>query len=122
MGEVTMRSCRRQSFNCSFDARRGRRGLGGQLQQPGSRDYGKPFGAIFKDYGFDFYKIDPMLFRARGCDRDESRVGTHVPGWRSERRTADAVVRLVSARSMNSDGGRRAPAAHSGACELDVAR
>jgi methenyltetrahydromethanopterin cyclohydrolase len=37
-------------------------GLAGQLHSQGSRDYGKPFGAIFKDYGFDFYKIDPMLF------------------------------------------------------------
>ncbi len=27
-----------------------------------SRDYGKPFAAIFKDCGYDFYKIDPMLF------------------------------------------------------------
>lgn len=27
-----------------------------------SRDYGKPFAKIFKDYGYDFYKIDPMLF------------------------------------------------------------
>ena len=27
-----------------------------------SRDYGKPFGDIFKDAGYDFYKIDPMLF------------------------------------------------------------
>ena len=27
-----------------------------------SRDYGKPFAAIFKDYEYDFYKIDPMLF------------------------------------------------------------
>ena len=27
-----------------------------------SRDYGKLFGQIFKDVGYDFYKIDPMLF------------------------------------------------------------
>ena len=25
-------------------------------------DYGKPFAQIFKDVGYDFYKIDPMLF------------------------------------------------------------
>ena len=36
--------------------------LARQLHAQGSRDYGKPFAAIFKDYGFDFYKIDPMLF------------------------------------------------------------
>lgn len=27
-----------------------------------SRDYGKPFAAIFKHYNYDFFKIDPMLF------------------------------------------------------------
>jgi methenyltetrahydromethanopterin cyclohydrolase len=27
-----------------------------------SRDYGKPFAQIFRDYGFDFYRIDPLLF------------------------------------------------------------
>ncbi|MEM2123494.1 MAG: methenyltetrahydromethanopterin cyclohydrolase [Candidatus Bathyarchaeia archaeon] len=27
-----------------------------------SRDYGKPFYEIFKDAGYDFYKIDPALF------------------------------------------------------------
>jgi methenyltetrahydromethanopterin cyclohydrolase len=36
--------------------------LAQQLPAEASRDYGKPFAAIFKDYGFDFYKIDPMLF------------------------------------------------------------
>jgi methenyltetrahydromethanopterin cyclohydrolase len=36
--------------------------LAQQLHSQGSRDYGKPFATIFKDYGFDFYKIDPMLF------------------------------------------------------------
>jgi methenyltetrahydromethanopterin cyclohydrolase len=33
-----------------------------QLPCEASRDYGKPFAAIFKDYDYDFYKIDPMLF------------------------------------------------------------
>lgn len=27
-----------------------------------SRDYGKPFAEVFKDYDYDFFKIDPMLF------------------------------------------------------------
>ena len=27
-----------------------------------SRDYGKPFAEVFKDYEYDFFKIDPMLF------------------------------------------------------------
>ena len=27
-----------------------------------SRDYGRPFATIFKDYEYDFYKVDPLLF------------------------------------------------------------
>jgi methenyltetrahydromethanopterin cyclohydrolase len=27
-----------------------------------SKDYGRPFADVFKDYGYDFYKVDPMLF------------------------------------------------------------
>ncbi len=27
-----------------------------------SRDYGRPFAEVFKDYGYDFFKVDPMLF------------------------------------------------------------
>lgn len=27
-----------------------------------SRDYGRPFAKIFKDYDYDFYKVDPHLF------------------------------------------------------------
>jgi methenyltetrahydromethanopterin cyclohydrolase len=36
--------------------------LAQQLPCEASRDYGKPFAAIFKDYEYDFYKIDAMLF------------------------------------------------------------
>jgi methenyltetrahydromethanopterin cyclohydrolase len=36
--------------------------LARELPASASRDYGKPFAQVFKDYQFDFYKIDPMLF------------------------------------------------------------
>ncbi|MEM7027119.1 MAG: methenyltetrahydromethanopterin cyclohydrolase [Pseudomonadota bacterium] len=36
--------------------------LAKQLPSSASSDYGKPFGDIFKDVEYDFYKIDPMLF------------------------------------------------------------
>ena len=36
--------------------------LAQQLPSRNSRDYGEPCGAIFKRFGGDFYKIDPMLF------------------------------------------------------------
>jgi methenyltetrahydromethanopterin cyclohydrolase len=36
--------------------------LAAALPASASRDYGKPFAQIFKDFEFDFYRIDPMLF------------------------------------------------------------
>ena len=38
------------------------RDLAQRLPSSASRDYGKPFATIFQDAGFDFYKIDPLLF------------------------------------------------------------
>jgi methenyltetrahydromethanopterin cyclohydrolase len=36
--------------------------LAKNLPSSASKDYGKPFAKIFKDCGYDFYKVDPMLF------------------------------------------------------------
>ena len=36
--------------------------LARQLPSSTSNDYGKPFAEVFKEYEFDFFKIDPMLF------------------------------------------------------------
>ena len=36
--------------------------VGAKLPSSTSRDYGKPFGQLFKEYGYDFYKVDPLLF------------------------------------------------------------
>lgn len=36
--------------------------LAERLPSGSSRDYGKPFAQVFKDYAFDFFKVDPMLF------------------------------------------------------------
>ena len=36
--------------------------LGAKLPSSASRDYGRPFAEIFKECGYDFYKIDPGLF------------------------------------------------------------
>lgn len=36
--------------------------LAADLPSNASRDFGRPFGTVFKDYGYDFYKVDPMLF------------------------------------------------------------
>lgn len=36
--------------------------LAEDLPSSASKDFGKPFGTIFKEVGYDFYKIDSMLF------------------------------------------------------------
>ena len=36
--------------------------LARQLPSTSSRDFGQPFAQVFKDYEYDFYKVDPMLF------------------------------------------------------------
>ncbi len=36
--------------------------LARELPSSTSKDYGKPFAEIFKQYDYDFFKIDPMLF------------------------------------------------------------
>ena len=36
--------------------------LGPKLPSSASKDYGQPFKKIFKQYDYDFYKIDPLLF------------------------------------------------------------
>ncbi len=36
--------------------------LAKDLPSSTSRDYGKPFAKVFKEYEYDFFKIDPMLF------------------------------------------------------------
>ena len=38
------------------------RDLAQRLPSSTSRDYGRSFGDIFRDYEYDFYKIDPALF------------------------------------------------------------
>ena len=38
------------------------RELAQKLPSAASRSFGKPFAQVFKDAGFDFYQIDPMLF------------------------------------------------------------
>lgn len=38
------------------------RALALELPSARSRDYGRPFADVFKEYGYDFYRIDPALF------------------------------------------------------------
>ena len=36
--------------------------LARRLPASNSKDYGKPFAQVFRDYDYDFFRIDPMLF------------------------------------------------------------
>ncbi len=38
------------------------RQLAEQMPSATSRDFGKPFATVFKEYKYDFYQIDPLLF------------------------------------------------------------
>ena len=38
------------------------RDLAERLPSSTSKDYGRPFAQVFKDYDYDFFKVDPMLF------------------------------------------------------------
>lgn len=53
------------------------RELAERLPSGTSKDYGKPFARVFKEYDCDFFRIDPMLF-------SPARVAvTHLPSGRS---------------------------------------
>ena len=36
--------------------------LANEMPSSTSSDYGKPFAELFKEYDYDFFKVDPMLF------------------------------------------------------------
>jgi len=51
------------------------------LPSSASPDYGKPFAELFKEYGYDFYKIDPMLFSPASVSIQNLQTGrTHHAG------------------------------------------
>jgi methenyltetrahydromethanopterin cyclohydrolase len=49
--------------------------LAGRLPSSASPDYGRPFGEVFKGAGFDFYRIDPMLFSPASVTVSSMRSG-----------------------------------------------
>ena len=55
--------------------------VGEQLPSSASKDYGRPFTEIFKQYDHDFYRIDPMLFSPAAVSLQNIDTGrTHVVG------------------------------------------
>lgn len=49
--------------------------LAQRLPSSASKDFGKPFAKVFKEYEYDFYKVDPMLFSPARCAVTAMRSG-----------------------------------------------
>jgi methenyltetrahydromethanopterin cyclohydrolase len=56
------------------------RTLAEQLPSSASRDFGQPFAKVFKGYGYDFYKVDPMLFSPAAALVTNVRTGHSFAG------------------------------------------
>lgn len=56
------------------------RDLAVQLPSSASKDFGKPFGKVFKDYQYDFYQVDPLLFSPAQCAVTAMRSGRTFEG------------------------------------------
>jgi methenyltetrahydromethanopterin cyclohydrolase len=59
-----------------------------RLPASASPDYGMPFADIFKRYGHDFYKIDPMLFSPAEVTINNLATGRV---WRAGRLNGDVL-------------------------------
>ena len=67
--------------------------LAAQLPSNTSSDYGKCFADVFKEYSYDFFKIDPMLF-SPACV-----AVTHLPSgqtWHAGKMAIDLLERSFS--------------------------
>ncbi|MGE0756457.1 MAG: methenyltetrahydromethanopterin cyclohydrolase [Pirellulaceae bacterium] len=51
--------------------------LGPQVPSAASRDFGRPFGELFRQYNHDFYKIDPLLFSPAVVQMVNLKSGRH---------------------------------------------
>lgn len=58
------------------------RDLAARLPSSASRDYGKPFAEVFKQYKYDFYSIDPLLFAPAAVALTNMRSGNTFRGGR----------------------------------------
>ncbi len=69
------------------------RDLAKRLPSVDSRDYGRPFADVFRDYEYDFYKIDPELFAPA-----EVFVSSRTTGatWHAGRTDLDLLMRQWS--------------------------
>lgn len=56
------------------------RELAARMPSSASRDFGKPFAQVFKGYGYDFYKVDPLLFSPASVTVTNVRTGRSFTG------------------------------------------
>ena len=49
--------------------------LGPKLASSASKDYGQPFKKVFKQYDYDFYRIDPLLFSPAAINLQNIQTG-----------------------------------------------
>ena len=63
--------------------------LAHSLPSSNSKDYGKPFAQIFKDSGYNFYKIDPMLFSPAKVTVTNIKTGNTFRGGRLDEELLD---------------------------------
>ena len=69
------------------------RDLAERLPSSASRDYGKPFAEVFRDYGYDFFQVDPMLFSPAQVAVTALEKRPHLSCRAPGRRAAGAFLR-----------------------------
>ena len=69
------------------------RDLAERLPSSASRDYGKPFAEVFRDYGYDFFQVDPMLFSPAQVAVTALGSGRTFRAGRLDARAAGAFLR-----------------------------
>ena len=76
-----------------------------RLPASASKDYGEPFGKVFKDAEYDFYKIDPLLFSPAQIRLTSLGSGRSFRGRRGRPRGAGALVLGLTVAILGSSGG-----------------
>jgi methenyltetrahydromethanopterin cyclohydrolase len=72
--------------------------LGARIPSSASRDFGAPFAEIFKNYQYDFYKVDPGLFSPAEVAIHNIRTGT---AWNFGELREDLVAKSFAVEQMS---------------------
>lgn len=74
--------------------------LGPKVPSTASRDYGRPFAVTFKEYEYDFYKVDPALFSPAMVTIANLKTGR---SWRFGRLRPDILTESFAERLESSE-------------------